>query len=217
MIYLCIYSPVCSFWFGLVYSLLPGVSVHVSLALSCPALFVHIKDYYLSLSPRLRVPVSSLVCAPWQKTRPNRKRRPFTSVCFRFLKSFYLFLFICPAARKSPLLIPLVARVKGAWELGGIAASPLAASPHARRSREISAAGGGSPKPTGWLPSSRVAAPPGAPFAGDHVTGSPLTQCPPARGHCISARLWFDHRHNLSVPIYSHIALLRVWYCVYFI
>ncbi len=25
-----------------------------------------IKDYYLSLSPRLRVPVSSLVCAPWQ-------------------------------------------------------------------------------------------------------------------------------------------------------
>ncbi len=26
-----------------------------------------------------------------------------------------------------------------------------------------------------------VAAPPGAPFAGDHATGSPLTQCPPAR------------------------------------
>ncbi len=58
-------SPVFWAWFRLVYSLLPGVSVHVSLALSCPALFVKIKDYYLSLSPRLRVPVSSLVCAPW--------------------------------------------------------------------------------------------------------------------------------------------------------
>ncbi len=49
------------------------------------------------------------------------------------------------------------------WEFGGIAASaasPLAASPNARRSREISAAGGGYPKPAGWLPGSRVAAPP---------------------------------------------------------
>ncbi len=51
----------------------------------------------------------------------------------------------------------------------------------ARRSREISAAGGGSPKPAGGLPSSRVATPPGTPFAGDHATGPPLTQCPPAR------------------------------------
>ncbi len=49
--------PVFWVWFRLVYLLLPGVSVHVSLALSCPALFVKIKDYYLSLSPRLRVPV----------------------------------------------------------------------------------------------------------------------------------------------------------------
>ncbi len=74
---------------------------------------------------------------------------------------------------------PALARVKWAWEFGGFAASaasPLAASPHARRSREISAAGGGSPKPAGGLPSSRVAAPPGAPFAGDHATGPPLTQ-----------------------------------------
>ncbi len=59
--------PVFWVWFRLVYSLLPGVSVHVSLALPCLALFVKIKDYYLSLSPRLRVPVSSLLCAPWQK------------------------------------------------------------------------------------------------------------------------------------------------------
>ncbi len=46
------------------------------------------------------------------------------------------------------------------------------------------------------LPSSRVAAPPGAPFAGDHArrpasdsmpAGPPLTQCPPAR-------LWLNAR-----------------------
>ncbi len=79
---------------------------------------------------------------------------------------------------------PALARVKSVWEFGGIAASaasPLAASPHARRSREISTAGGGSPKPAGGLTSSRVAAPPGTPFAGDHATGPPLTQCPPDR------------------------------------
>ncbi len=38
MIILCIYSPVCSDRFRLVYSLLPGVPVCVSLALSCPVL-----------------------------------------------------------------------------------------------------------------------------------------------------------------------------------
>ncbi len=40
-------------------------------------------------------------------------------------------------------------------------ASPLAASPHARRSREISATSCGYPKPAGWFSSSRIAAPPG--------------------------------------------------------
>ncbi len=49
LIILCIYGPGCSIWFCLVYSLLPGVPVCVSLALSCTALFVYIKDYYLSL------------------------------------------------------------------------------------------------------------------------------------------------------------------------
>ncbi len=39
----------------------PRCILSVSLALS---FLVNIKDYYLSLSPRLRVPVSSLVCAP---------------------------------------------------------------------------------------------------------------------------------------------------------
>ncbi len=58
MIYLCIYSPVCSVWFLLVYSLLPVLPV-------CQLCLVLIKDCVLSLRPRLRVPVSSLLCAPW--------------------------------------------------------------------------------------------------------------------------------------------------------
>ncbi len=127
--------PVFWVWFRLVYSLLPGVSV-----LSC--LDVLIKYYYLSLYPRMHVPVPPSLCAPWQKTRPNRKRCPSPSFCFCFLKVFILFLSVCPAAWKSPLIIPTLAHCKSAWEFGGIAtsaASPLAASPHARRSREISA------------------------------------------------------------------------------
>ncbi len=51
MIYLCIYSPVCSVWFCLVYSLLPVFPV-------CQPCLVLIKDFYLSLRPRLRVPPS---------------------------------------------------------------------------------------------------------------------------------------------------------------
>ncbi len=55
------------------------------------------------LYPRLRVLRSSLVCALWQKTRPNSKLRPFTSFSFLFLflKYFVLFLFVCPAAHPS--------------------------------------------------------------------------------------------------------------------
>ncbi len=104
-----------------------------------------------------------------------------------FLKSFVLFQFVCLCLSRGKEVAarnPAIAHCKTAWEFGGIAASavsPLAASPHARRSREISATGGGSPKPAGGLPSSRVAAPTGAPFAGDHATGPPLTLCPPAR------------------------------------
>ncbi len=130
---------------------------------------------------------SSLVCAPWQKTRPNRKRRPFTPHCFPFFKSvlFCSCLFVPwqgsrhSSSRHSPL--------QDAWEFGGIAAS--AASPLVASS--VRSAGWGYPKPAGWLSGSRVAAPPGAPFAGDHATGSPLTQCPPAR-------LWLNARRPAS-------------------
>ncbi len=148
----------------------------VSLALSC--LDVVIKDYYLSLRPRLHVLVPP--CCVHRDRRPdlNSKRRPFTSFCFvRFLKSFYFC--SCLSRGKEVTTRPsALARVKSAWEFGGIAASaasPLAMSPHARRSREISAAGCGYPKPASWLPSSWVATPPSPPFAGDHaaVRGSP--------------------------------------------
>ncbi len=132
----------------------------VSLALSC---LVLIKDYYLSLRPRLHVLVPP--CCVHRDRRPDLTVSGAPSPRFVFVfESFVLVpVCVCPAAWKSPLVIPAIAHCKSAWEFGGIAASaagPLAASPHVRRSWEISAAGGGSPKPAGGLPSSRVAAPP---------------------------------------------------------
>ncbi len=134
-----------------------------------------LKTVYLSLPPRLRVPVSSL-CV-------HRDRRPDLTVSgahsprfvFGFSKVF-CFVPVCLSRGKEVTTRPsALARVKSAWEFGGIAESPLAASPHAHRSQEISAAGCGYPKPDGWLSSSRVAAPPSPPFAGVHaaVRGSP--------------------------------------------
>ncbi len=171
--------PVFWVWFRLVYSLLPGVSCLCFLP--CPALSCLdvIKYYYLSLRPRLRVPVPPS-CV-------HRDRRPDQTVSgahsprfvFRFQRSFDLFQSVCVCLSRGKEIAarnPAIAHCKKTWEFGGIATSPLAASPHARRSREISG-----------LPSSRVAAPPGAPFAGYHATGPPLTQCPPAR-------LWLNAR-----------------------
>ncbi len=101
---------------------------------------------------------------------------------FRFQKSFVLFQSVClclSRGREVASRNPAIAHCKMAWEFGGIAtsaASPLAAMP-ADRGRY----------PPGGFPSSRAAAPPGAPFAGDHATGPPLTlarriaadSCPP--------------------------------------
>ncbi len=142
-------SPVFWVWFRLVYSLLPGVSC--LWVLPCPALSSPdvIKYYYVSLRPRLRVPVPPS-CV-------HRDRRPDLTVSgapsprFVFVfESFYLFLsFVCLSRGKEVAARhPALSCVMTAWEFGGIAASaasPLAASPHARRSREISATGGGSP------------------------------------------------------------------------
>ncbi len=74
---------------------IPGVSVCL------PYLDVIIKDYYLEVYPCLRVPRFSLLCAPWQKTRPNSKRCPFTSFCFvRFFQVFGLFLCFVPRGKR---------------------------------------------------------------------------------------------------------------------
>ncbi len=84
-----------------------------------------LKTIILKLYPRLRVPRSSLLCAPWQKTRPNSKRRPFTSFCFAsFFQVFWLFLCFVPRGKR-------VAR----------------ASPHARAFAGVYAAVRGSPIP----------------------------------------------------------------------
>ncbi len=136
LITLCIL--VLSFEFDFVWSTrYSPVFLWVCPALSC--LDVFIKEYYLSLCPRLHVPVPPS-CV-------HRDRRPDLTVSGapspRFVFVFESFVlvpvYVCPAAWKSPLVIPAIAHCKSAWEFGGIAASPLAANPHARRSREISA------------------------------------------------------------------------------
>ncbi len=179
-------------------------------SLSC--LDVLIKYYYLSLRPRLRVPVPPSCVHRDRRPDQNRKRRPFTSFCFRFQKSFVLFQSVCLCLSRGKEVgarNPAIAHCKSAWEFGGIAASPLAASPHARRSREISAAGGGSPKPTGWLPSSQVALPQARhsreitppdrrwlnarrPAADSMPAGPPLTQSPPDRRWLKARRIAAD-------------------------
>ncbi len=115
----------------------------------------------------------------------NSKRRPFTSFCFFVLKVFIFVPVSCLSrgmevaarySRHSPLQVGV-----GVWRDRRECRESTGREPSCPRIAEISAAGGGSPKPAGGLPSSRVAAPPGAPFAGYHATGPPLTQCPPAR------------------------------------
>ncbi len=199
LITLCIL--VLSFEFDLIWS-----TRYSPVFLSMSALFVKIKDYYLSLSPRLRVPVPP--SCVHRDRRPDLTVSGAPSPCFVF--SFWKFLFcscLCLSRGKEVAARnPTIAHCKTAWEFSGIAASPLAASPHARRSREISAAGGGSPKPAGGLPSSRVAAPPGAPFAGDHATGPPLTHarriaadsCPPDRRWLMPAGSPLTHARRIA-------------------
>ncbi len=193
--------PVFWVWFCLVYSLLPGVSC--LWVLPCPALMSSLNTI---------IWVYILVCVfLYPPSCVHRDRRPdrqqyaapihLVLFCSFFVKFLFVpeFLSVCPAAWKSPLVIPAIAHCKSAWEFGGIAASaasPLAASRHARRSRKISTAGGGSPKPAGGLPSSRDCRSPRRavrgrsrhwPASDSMPAGPPLAQCPPAR-------LWLNAR-----------------------
>ncbi len=79
-------------------------------SLSC--LDVLIKYYYLSLYPRLRVPVPP--SCVHRDRRPDHNRKRLHLILFSvFQESFILFLFVCLAARKSSLVIPALARVCG--------------------------------------------------------------------------------------------------------
>ncbi len=137
---------------------------------------------------------SSLVCAPWQKTRPNRKRRPFTPYCFPFFKSV-LFCSCClsrgkEVATRPPAIAhcrmrgssagsPWVPRVLWSRALFGPPAGAIPSPPagclvpglplpQARRSREIT------PPDRRWLNARR-------PASDSMPAGPPLTQCPPDR------------------------------------
>ncbi len=74
----CVFSSclLSSFWSGLLVT--PRCSC-VS-ALPCLALFGYIKDCYFELYPHLRVPLFSLLCAPWQLALFF-----FYSICFLFI------------------------------------------------------------------------------------------------------------------------------------
>ncbi len=195
-------SPVFGVWFRLVYSLLPGVSCLCQPP--CPAL--PFKDYYLSLRPRLLVPVPP-VCAPWQKTRPNHKRCPFTS----FLKVFILFLsFVCLCLSRGKEVAarnPALAHCKRAWEFGGIAASavsPMAVMPSCppiagdiRRRRWLSQARRLVPGLP--LPQRAVRGRSRHQIATDSMpAGPPLTQCPPDRRWLMPAGLPLTHACRIA-------------------
>ncbi len=153
----------------------------VSTALSC--LDVLFKYYNLSLSSSSACPVPPSCVHRDRRPDQNRKRRHSPRFVFRFEKFLFCSsVYVCLSrgmevaarhSRHSPLQVGV--------EFGGIAASPRPRALMPADRGRYSSPGGGSPKPAGSLLSSRVAAPPGAPFAGDHATASPLTQCPPAR------------------------------------
>ncbi len=123
------------------------------LVLLCPAL-MSLLNINLCLYPRLRVPVSPSCVHRDRRPDRNRKRHPFTPFCFRFFKSFYLFLSVCPATRKSPLVIPAIAHCKSAWEFSGIAASAESSG----RVPSCSADRGRYPPPAVALPNPRIGA-----------------------------------------------------------
>ncbi len=92
--------PVFWVWFRLVYSLLPVFPV-------CQPCLVLIKDCYLSLRPRLRVPVSSLLCAPW-----HMHRKPSTFLTRVVL--LYLFIILWQTQMKKfpdKLLTPMPSKM----------------------------------------------------------------------------------------------------------
>ncbi len=171
----------------------------VSTALSCHVLpWCVIKYYHLSLYPRLRVPVPPSCVHRDRRPDQNRKRRPVTPFCFPFWKVLFCSS-VCVSlshgmevatrhSRHSPLQVGVGVRRDRRECRESTGREPLMPADRGRYPSPAVAL----PSPPASLPSSRVAAPPGAPFAGDHATGSPLTQCPPAR-------LWLNARRPAAV------------------
>ncbi len=180
-----VYISSCLFslmWSGLL--VIPGVSC--LWVLPCPVMSspdVFIKYYNLSLYPRLRVPVPPSCVHRDRRPDHNRKRRPFTPFCFRFLKSFY-FVPVCLSrdkevaarhSRHSPLQVGVGVRRdrrECRESSGREPSSPPAAClvhglplPQARRSREIT------PPHRLWLNARRPAS--------DSMPAGP--RCPKAR------------------------------------
>ncbi len=65
MIYLCIYSPVCSVWFGLVYLLLPGVSESALLCLALMSTLKTIIWVYVLVCVSLFLPAVCTLTKIW--------------------------------------------------------------------------------------------------------------------------------------------------------
>ncbi len=83
---------------------------------------------YILVCVFLHPPRLSLLCAPWQKTRPNSKRRPFTSFCFvRFFKWLFC---SCVLSQRTRLPRALMPAVRGS-------AIPPFAAQRFRRSRDL--------------------------------------------------------------------------------
>ncbi len=165
-------SPVCWVPCRLVYLLLP-VFLCVYLALSY--LDVVIKDYYFEVYPRLRVPRFSLLCVLWQKTRPNSKRRPFTSFCFvRFFKWLFCFSVLSLAASESARREPSCPPFAGVYAAVRGSPIPPFAAHRARRSQEMTPPSTANPSPPArrWINARR-------PPSDSMPAGLPLTQCPP--------------------------------------
>ncbi len=166
MIYLCILVHACSVGCCSGLLVIPGVSC--LWVLPCPVMsclvlpWCVIKYYHLSLYPRLRVPVPPSCVHRDRRPDRNRKRRPFTPFCFPFWKVLFC----------SSVCVSLSRGMEVATRHSRH--SPLQVGVGVRRDRRECR------ESTGREPSC-------PPIAGDHATGSPLTQCPPAR-RCPKAR-----------------------------
>ncbi len=98
---------------------IPGVST-----LPCLPLMLSLKTIILKYFLVCVFLVSPCCVHPWQKTRPNSKRRPFTSFCFvRFFKLFVCSWVLSLAASESARREPSCPRFAGVY--AAVRGSPI--------------------------------------------------------------------------------------------